>query len=187
LNNQTESQKNRIADAFKKHFMHFGFKKTTVDEVATELGVSKKTIYRYFTSKDEIFYFIISRKAEARRIMIEEEITHLGTAKEKLEAMVMINFEEFRKIHKKKIKAMDDRFQSEIAARAFSEAFKRLVSDVLSEGVSNKEFEICDLEMTVRYIQSIITETVKVLREDSEAEPEEFLICTLNKLLMRTS
>ena len=42
----------RIADVFKKHFTYFGFKKTSVDEVAKELKISKKTIYQFFSSKE---------------------------------------------------------------------------------------------------------------------------------------
>lgn len=185
MKDSVNKQKIRIAGAFEKHFRHFGFKKTTVDDVAAELGSSKKTIYNYFNSKDEIFYFIISRKAKARKEMIEKKIIHLDSAKEKMDAMILINFEEFRKIHKRKIKAFDDRFQSEIAAGAFREAFKQMVSDILTEGIENKEFEVCDHEMTVRYIQSLISETVMKMREDSEAKPEDFLVFTVNKLLIK--
>ena len=32
----------------------YGLKKFTVDEVATTLRISKKTIYQYFSGKDEI-------------------------------------------------------------------------------------------------------------------------------------
>ena len=179
------NKKIKIADAFEKHFRHFGFKKTTVDEVASELGVSKKTVYKYVSSKDEIFYFIISRKAEARRLMIEKELIDLSTATEKMELMVRINFAEFRKIHKRKIPAMAQQFQADIAAGAFRETFKHMVSEILTEGVNNNEFEVCDHEMTVRYIQSIITETVRRLMEDNKSHPEDFLIFTLKKLLVK--
>jgi AcrR family transcriptional regulator len=179
----TIKQRTRIAEAFERHFMHFGFKKTTVDDVAAELGSSKKTIYNYFSSKDEIFYFIISSKAKTRREMIEKKIIHLESAKAKMEAMIRINFEEFRKVHKRKAAALDERFQSEIAAGAFREAFSRMVSDIIREGVANKEFEVCDHEMTVRYIQALITETVMKMREDKDAHPEDFLVFTVNKLL----
>lgn len=185
MKDSNSKQKIRIAGAFEKHFLHFGFKKTTVDEVAAELGSSKKTIYHYFSSKDEIFYFIISRKAKARREMIEKKIRHLDTASEKMEAMIRINFSEFRKIHKKKIKAMDERFQSEIAAGAFREAFYQMVSGIITEGVDEKEFEVCDHEMTVKYIQALISETVMIMREQKIEEPEDFLICTVNKILSK--
>lgn len=183
MKDSNSKQKIRIAGAFEKHFLHFGFKKTTVDEVAAELGSSKKTIYHYFSSKDEIFYFIISRKAKARREMIEKKIRHLETASEKMEAMIRINFSEFRKIHKKKLKAMDGRFQSEIAAAAFREAFYQMVSNIVIQGVENKEFEVCDHEVTVKYIQALISETVMIMREQGIEEPEDFLIYTVNKIL----
>ena len=179
------NKKIKIADAFKKHFMHFGFKKTTVDEVVADLGISKKTIYKYFDSKDDIFYFIISSKAEARRIMIEHELEVISSAAKKMETMIRINFTEFRKIHKKKSHALDDRFQYEIASMAFRESFNRLVSDIIEEGVENEEFTVCHHEMTVKYIQALITETVRALRENSLAEPEESLICTVNKILQK--
>ena len=180
-------KKIEIAGAFEKHFRHFGFKKTTVDDVAAELGISKKTIYKYFASKDDIFYFIISNKAEARRAMIEKEIFHVSTARAKMEEMIRINFTEFRKIHKRKIKAFDKRFQSEIAAGAFRQAFNRMVSDIISEGVENNEFEVCDHNMTVRYIQSLITETVRIVMEDSSSQPEDILICSIDKILSKSA
>lgn len=178
-------KKIEIAEAFEKHFRHFGFKKTVVDDVAAELGVSKKTIYNNFDSKEDIFYFIISRKAEARRAMIEKKIMHVKSAKAKMEEMITINFTEFKKIHKRKIKAFEDRFQTEIAVGAFRQAFNRMVSDIVSEGVENNEFDVCDHDMTVRYIQALITESFKSIREGSSMNPEETLICTINKILSK--
>ena len=128
-------QRKRIADAFEQHFRHYGFKKTTVDEVALDLGVSKKTIYKCFRSKDDIFYYIISNKAKERRLMIEKKILHLDTAWEKMETMIRINFTEFRKIHKKKPTGINDRFQSEIASAAFGEMFISLIWDIIEEGI----------------------------------------------------
>ena len=115
--------------------------------------------------------------------MIERELEALSSAARKMETMIRINFTEFRKIHKKRSPAFDDRFQYEIASMAFREAFNRLVSDIVEEGVKNKEFTVCDHEMTVKYVQALITETVRVLREDPSSTPEDSLICTVNKIL----
>ncbi|NDC31426.1 MAG: TetR family transcriptional regulator, partial [Bacteroidetes bacterium] len=35
-------------------FMKFGFKSITMDDIARELGVSKKTLYQYFTDKNDL-------------------------------------------------------------------------------------------------------------------------------------
>ncbi|NEV92585.1 TetR/AcrR family transcriptional regulator [Psychroflexus sp. YR1-1] len=46
-------------------FLEFGFKSVTMDHLARELGVSKKTIYEYFTNKsnlvEQVAYFIRDR------------------------------------------------------------------------------------------------------------------------------
>lgn len=185
MNEEISKQQARIALAFEHHFRHFGFKKTTVDDVAEELGVSKKTIYKYFRSKDEIFYFVISQKSRSRRLMIEKEIIDCETAWEKMESMIRINFDEFRKLHKKRVGALDERFQVEIAAAAFRETFVSLVREIIDEGTEKGEFEVCDQEMTVAFIQAIITEAVKIIRADEKAMPEDELVCNIRKMLKK--
>lgn len=46
-----EKMKKRILDKAEEKFFQFGFTKVTMDEIATELGISKKTIYKYFPGK----------------------------------------------------------------------------------------------------------------------------------------
>ena len=35
-------------------FLNFGFKSITMDDIASKMGISKKTIYRYFKNKEEL-------------------------------------------------------------------------------------------------------------------------------------
>ncbi len=49
-----EIAKNKIIQAAIKIFFKKGFHKSTMDEIAKEVGVSKATIYTYFKSKEEI-------------------------------------------------------------------------------------------------------------------------------------
>ncbi len=61
----TITSKERIIQAAQKEFMQFGYTKVTVDEVAKVAGVSKKTIYQYFNSKEDIFWEVMKcRKSE---------------------------------------------------------------------------------------------------------------------------
>ena len=46
--------KERIRNAAKEQFFNHGFSKTTMEEFSNGLGMSKKTIYKYFASKDEL-------------------------------------------------------------------------------------------------------------------------------------
>jgi AcrR family transcriptional regulator len=44
----------RIIEAADSLFMKYGARSVTMDDIARELSVSKKTIYQYYTDKDEI-------------------------------------------------------------------------------------------------------------------------------------
>lgn len=43
-------------------FMRYGIRSITMDEIATQLGVSKKTIYQFFTDKDEMVEAVITEE-----------------------------------------------------------------------------------------------------------------------------
>lgn len=45
---------NKILDVAYKFFIKKGYKSTTMDEIAQELGISKKTLYKYFPGKLEL-------------------------------------------------------------------------------------------------------------------------------------
>lgn len=44
----------RILDTARDEFYRHGFTRVTIDDISTKLGISKKTIYKYFSGKDEI-------------------------------------------------------------------------------------------------------------------------------------
>lgn len=46
--------KERILEHSRELFLREGFNKTTMDVIASRLKISKKTIYKYFSSKDEL-------------------------------------------------------------------------------------------------------------------------------------
>ncbi|MEO5718496.1 MAG: TetR/AcrR family transcriptional regulator [Chthoniobacterales bacterium] len=68
------STRRRVLEAARGHFFHHGFRNVTMDDLAAELGVSKKTLYAHFPGKDALleavlndeFARVSSRLAEAR-------------------------------------------------------------------------------------------------------------------------
>jgi len=46
--------KDKILEKANELFLNLGFKSVTMDEIASDLGVSKKTIYKYFKNKTEL-------------------------------------------------------------------------------------------------------------------------------------
>jgi AcrR family transcriptional regulator len=52
-------RKQQIVKAAVKRFARHGSGKTTLEEIARDIRIGKATIYHYFKSKDELFYFAI--------------------------------------------------------------------------------------------------------------------------------
>lgn len=49
---------NKIVELTEEKFFRDGFYKTTMEEIASELRMSKKTIYKFFPSKDDLIHSI---------------------------------------------------------------------------------------------------------------------------------
>lgn len=45
-------------------FMRYGIRSVTMDEIAGQLGISKKTIYQFFTDKDEIVEGVVDKEIQ---------------------------------------------------------------------------------------------------------------------------
>jgi AcrR family transcriptional regulator len=55
----------RILDAARRAFLAHGFARTTMDDLARELGMSKKTLYRSFAGKEALADTLVSAKVES--------------------------------------------------------------------------------------------------------------------------
>jgi AcrR family transcriptional regulator len=65
-------KKEQIIEAARILFHKYGFKKVSMDEIANEAGVTKKTIYMYFSSKEELLKYFILEEIEKMKDILEE-------------------------------------------------------------------------------------------------------------------
>ncbi len=68
-------QQKRIEHIAGKIFLERGFHKTSMDEIAKELKVSKKTVYKYYSTKEELIGTIQKKLEEEVRRKLEEIIS----------------------------------------------------------------------------------------------------------------
>src|ERR1700744_1406124 len=54
--------KERILTKAAELFMRYGIRSITMDEIASQLGISKKTIYQFFTDKDDLVAAFIAQE-----------------------------------------------------------------------------------------------------------------------------
>ncbi len=175
--------KEKIADVFKKHFNYFGFKKTSVDEVAKELKVSKKTIYQFFTSKEKIFYYIVSRVAGGIKTGIDKDLQKYNTEIDRLRQLIIKIFSE-SKIWLKNNDAFEFRYKYEIGSLAFKDAFEELLARIVKSGMENGEFKQSSPEIKVRFIEGIISEGMDIISKNPDQEVVVDVIDSVLKILM---
>jgi TetR/AcrR family transcriptional repressor of mexJK operon len=60
-----EAKRGRIIEAAQKRFAHYGLEKTTMLEIAEDLGISKAALYYYFTDKEAMFKDVILKEQSA--------------------------------------------------------------------------------------------------------------------------
>ncbi|MGI8889728.1 MAG: TetR/AcrR family transcriptional regulator [Chthoniobacterales bacterium] len=61
------STRRRILEAARVHFFRHGFRTVTMDDLAAELAVSKKTLYANFPSKDALLHTVLRDKFQRIR------------------------------------------------------------------------------------------------------------------------
>src|SRR3546814_14908943 len=76
-----DDARDRLIDAAETCFTRFGVAKTTLEDIATEAGVSRATVYRYFEGgRDEIILGVVLREgreflaALGRRVQREQTL-----------------------------------------------------------------------------------------------------------------
>ena len=64
--------KNKILETALMLFYKYGIKAITMDDIAKEMGISKKTIYRFFKEKDDIVNQLCDTELKKNQQMMEE-------------------------------------------------------------------------------------------------------------------
>src|SRR5262249_14525342 len=67
-----DPNRQRIVDAARAHFFSHGFRSVTMDDLADELGISKKTIYAYFPGKFDLLEAVLDDKLTSVEATLKE-------------------------------------------------------------------------------------------------------------------
>jgi AcrR family transcriptional regulator len=153
-----------------------------VDDISAELHISKKTIYQYFSTKEEIFYYVVSRIARQYLRRMERDLARFATYGEKLAQLVRLIFAEAKKWLKEN-DAFEFRYKYEIGELAFKDAYGELLQTLVKQGIESKEFSQAPVELTTRLIQGMIAESIRLVTANPDLEVEDHLTESILKLL----
>lgn len=136
-----------ILQAARTRFLHYGFKKTTIEEIAMDAGVGKGTVYLYFDSKDDLLLTIAT---EVKRNITEQMRAVAGalaTPEEKLRRMILaavssVHNAVFSTAHG--VELVGDMLQPKLMQCGQVERDKQLelLAQVIREGIQRGDFDV---------------------------------------------
>ncbi|WP_447983973.1 TetR/AcrR family transcriptional regulator [Nitrospira sp. Nam74] len=75
---EQSSTSQRILTAARRHFLSHGFRRVTMDDLAEELGMSKKTLYACFPSKLELLKGVLLKKFDDIEADLQQIMANCG-------------------------------------------------------------------------------------------------------------
>jgi AcrR family transcriptional regulator len=161
---QDDIIKEKIFTACQDRFIKEGFARISVDEISTDLAMSKKTFYKYFSSKEDLVQQIMERFMGTVRGNVERILLNDKNAVEKLsEIIAMLGTNAgrlspaFGQDIQRRIPQLWKHIE-EFRRQRISEIFARLISQGVNEGAMRPDmnarvFLMCVLGSIERIVQ----------------------------------
>jgi len=144
----------RILDAAERLFRHYGYSKTTVADVARDLGMSPANIYRFFASKVEIHQAICGRMLAMSYELAANVCRQKISASDRLRQYVRSQYQltldtmlDQQKVHEMVIVAIERDWH---VIEKHIDSIHALIADVIREGIASGEFADQDPEVASR-------------------------------------
>jgi AcrR family transcriptional regulator len=93
----TDDARERILAAAERCIDRHGIRKTTMDDVACEVGLSRPSVYRYFADRDDLLIELITRHARALLVRARKSISRQSSFLDQIVETVLYTAEHARR------------------------------------------------------------------------------------------
>jgi AcrR family transcriptional regulator len=162
-----------ILDAALQVFGQYGFRRTSMDDIAREAGIGKGTIYLSFASKEEVFQALSQSLSQRMLAGAEAASRRPGTTADKLAAMHAAWFGTYADTIRRSPHAADlldakHRLSADLIADA-ARRYKRLVRDVLTEAAATGELDLEPAGLTPNTAAEMLIASARGLQPGSSS------------------
>ncbi|BAQ09800.1 TetR/AcrR family transcriptional regulator [Bacillus sp. OxB-1] len=144
-------RRQEILDAAAKSFSLFGYKATTMDQVAKIANVGKGTIYTFFANKEELFNAIVMKMINEMRMEADAVSVEGASFEENAHARLM-QMLKFRKTHHLYAKLVNE--EKELRTPAVKEVLETIEKEIVAyvrekmeRAIARGELRPCDTEL----------------------------------------
>lgn len=134
--------KRKIFETSMELFAKKGYEATSVEEITSVVGVAKGTLYYHFSTKEEIFYFLVEEGMKLLKNSIAIKTSKLENSLDKLKAVILIQikvikkYENFISIILSQIWGQEPRNKK---CREYVFEYITMIEDIVKEGIENQE------------------------------------------------
>jgi TetR/AcrR family transcriptional regulator len=148
-----------ILDAARKRFAYYGFSKVTMDEIATDVGMGKASLYYYFPTKESLFHEVIRQEKEQFLNDVRTMIDEKNAPCEMLRQYASKRVEYFRNLANLRAlqfqQSPENRGSFLVLFKDFQQQEIALLQQILEVGKRAGEFEIDDTRQTAEIIMQM--------------------------------
>lgn len=149
--NKKDQNKEAILEIAQEIFSKYGYKKTTLDDIANAVRKGKSSLYYYFSSKEDLFQGVIIKEVDVLKQALEKVVFRSMDAEEKLREYILTKLKTYRNLAN-----LYNALENDVTAIGFIESIKaknerdeiRMIKRILIEGVRHNKFQIDDLNLT---------------------------------------
>ena len=156
-----DEARERILEVAEEHFRRIGYHKTSVADIASELGMSPANVYRFFPSRDAInesicgrvlnevanIAFAIARTSAPAMVKLD----HLLTAVHRHNKMTLVKA---RHMHDLIVAAMQENWA---IIKAHIERMVTIFETIIREGIEAGELKVKDPAEAARAVKTVFT------------------------------
>lgn len=146
-----------ILDEAEKMALSQGFRRFNLDVLARKLRISKKTVYVYFPSKEELFFAALNRRASRLIRHLKEVNASRASARNKLYVASELVARDLSELDNALMRDLEELFPDfYVVSRGYFRQLTRYISAILEEGARSGEFrEDLSPVLVTRLFQSI--------------------------------
>lgn len=151
-----EKKRERMLEVAAELFSKKNYHEVMMDDVARLTDVAKGTVYNYFTSKEELYFTIMSSKLGNLNTSLKNKIASEISVIDSLHTyiihlyMFMMKYQNFFLMYQKEYMNAQNEFCDEL--RAMSDELKSILNDVIYKGKRENQFRDIDESFAVKLV-----------------------------------
>lgn len=148
---QKDEVREKIVNVARKIFTRFGFKKTTMEEIASAAKKGKSSIYYYFPSKEDIFRAVVEKEADELRQDLQDAVARVEDPIDQLKTYILFRMHKLKTLSNFYAALKSDYLSHlefiENIRGEFDREEVKIVTGILQSGIEKEEFVIDDPEL----------------------------------------